>query len=48
MARPKGSKVIECPAKKCDGRIVGFIGKTGVCSKCGEKVKFTKAMFEGK
>jgi len=46
MARPKGSKVIPCPAKKCAGKIVAIPGATGVCSICGEKVKFTKAMLK--
>jgi hypothetical protein len=48
MARPKGSKVVKCPGENCDARIVGFLGKTSVCKKCGTKVKFTKALLEKK
>ena len=44
MARPKGSKVVACPKKKCAGKIVAMPGQTGTCSVCGEKVKFSKAM----
>ena len=42
MARPTGSKVIDCPKKKCDGKIVAKIGQKGTCKWCGEEVRFTK------
>ncbi len=45
MARPKGSKVVPCPAKRCQGKIVATVGATGVCSHCGEKVRFTKKLL---
>lgn len=46
MARPKGSKVVMCPKKKCGSKIVAMPGQTGICSACGEKVKFTKALLK--
>jgi hypothetical protein len=46
MARPKGSKVVPCPKKKCKGKIVAMPGKVGVCGTCGEKVKFTKELLK--
>jgi len=45
MARPTGSKVIACPAKRCKGKIVAQIGTTGTCKHCGEKVRFTKKLM---
>lgn len=46
MARPKGSKVVPCPKKKCTGKIVAMPGATGVCSICQEKVKFTQKLLK--
>jgi hypothetical protein len=46
MARPKGTKVIPCPNRKCAGKIVAKPGATGVCSSCGEKVKFTASLLK--
>jgi len=46
MARPKGTKVVPCPKKKCPGRIVAMPGKAGICSTCGTKVVFTKALLK--
>jgi hypothetical protein len=46
MARPKGSKVVPCPERKCEGKVVALPGETGVCSICGKKVKFTKALMK--
>ncbi len=45
MARPTGSKVITCPNKKCDGKIVAMVGETGVCKTCKTKVRFTKKLM---
>lgn len=45
MARPLGTKVIPCPTKKCNGRIVAKAGEIGVCKQCGEKVKFTRKLL---
>lgn len=42
MARPTGSKVVNCPNKKCGGQIVAKIGENGTCKWCGTKVRFTK------
>ncbi len=46
MARPTGSKVIACPKKKCNGKIVAMVGTAGVCVHCGEKVRFTKKLMK--
>jgi len=49
MARPNGSKVIDCTGKngrkKCTGKIVAMVGTMGVCVHCGEKVRFTKKLM---
>ena len=45
MARPKNSKVIACPNKKCEGKIVAMIGAKGKCSHCGTEVRFTKKLL---
>jgi hypothetical protein len=44
MARPKGSRVVKCPAKKCGANVVGIVGKNVECKKCGNKFKLTKDM----
>lgn len=46
MARPKGSKVIPCPERKCTGRIVALPGEKGVCSTCGKEVRLTKKLLK--
>jgi hypothetical protein len=46
MARPKGSKVVPCPKRKCPGKIVAMPGEVGTCSVCSEKVKFTKVLLK--
>ena len=45
MARPKNSKVIMCPNKKCGGKIVAMVGEKGKCSHCGHQVWFTKKLL---
>lgn len=42
MARPSGSKVIDCPKKRCTGKIVALVGEHGTCIHCNTKVWFTK------
>ena len=44
MARPKGTKVINCTNPDCNGKIVVVPGGTGTCSKCGAKVKLTQKL----
>lgn len=44
MARPVGSKVIECT--KCGGQIVAKIGEIGVCKTCGAKRKFSLRLMK--
>ncbi len=43
MARPAGSKVIEC---RCGRQIVAMMGTTGICKTCGCKVRFTKKLMK--
>ena len=43
MARPAGSKVIEC---ECGRQIVGLVGGFGTCKSCGRKVRFTKKLMK--
>lgn len=43
MARPTGSKVIDC---ECGSKIVALVGTTGVCKNCGNKVRFTKKLMK--
>ena len=45
MPRPTGSKVVPCPAKKCDGKIVALVGKKGTCKKCGHSLWMTKKLL---
>ena len=45
MPRPTGSKVVPCPQKKCKGSIVAIPPQTGVCSKCGTKLRITKKLL---
>ena len=45
MARPTGSKVINCPKKGCAGKIVAMVGAKGTCIHCGETVRFTKKLL---
>lgn len=45
MARPKNSKVIKCPNKRCEGKIVAMVGAKGKCSHCGTEVRFTKKLL---
>ena len=44
MARPTGSKVVECD--KCGGNIVAMVGAKGVCKNCGHQVRFTKKLMK--
>lgn len=46
MPRPTGSKVVPCPNKKCDGKIVAMPGTVGTCKYCGEKVRITKKLLQ--
>lgn len=48
MARPKGSKMIDCPNPKCSGKVVLMpaAGEVGVCKTCSTKVKMTKALMK--
>jgi len=43
MARPTGSKVIECD---CGSRLVGLPGTTVTCKMCGKKTRFTKKLLK--
>lgn len=43
MARPVGSKVIDC---KCGKKIVARIGEVGVCKACGARKKFTVRLMK--
>ena len=44
MARPVGSKVIQCP--NCGEQVVALVGKVGICKYCHEKVRFTKKLMK--
>lgn len=46
MARPKGSKMVECPNPKCTANIVGLPGDSVTCKKCGKKFKITNKMLK--
>lgn len=43
MARPTGSKVVEC---ECGKKIVAMVGATGICKYCNKKVRFTKRLMK--
>ena len=43
MARPVGSKVIECI---CGRQIVAMVGTVGTCKTCQHKVRFTKKLMK--
>jgi len=44
MARPVGSKVIECT--QCGGQIVAMARETGTCKTCGTQIKFTLKLLK--
>jgi len=45
MARPLGSKVVPCPKKRCNGKIVAKVGDKGKCKYCGTELRMTKKLL---
>jgi hypothetical protein len=46
MARPKGSKSVPCTKPRCKGQVIGLVGTSGVCAKCGTKIRITKKLLK--